>query len=610
MRVNLLQDSVRTGRGEQGTILLMMMIVLSTLLLIAGLAVDAGNLYRARINLQNAVDAASLAGIGYTVDLGKFELDQQVIAFKGRRWSNRAMRDQYVADFLTPRTNEVAYTVMDEAGFPHKPGGRYQVEITNSFNSPDLGVASERAYAYNVIARRRIDFFLIDLIPGVNDSGSLVIEASATAERKVATIVTYIDVSDSMNCPATGSCDCLMVPGNGPCPAGGATKMDGLVDAMIEFGLMFDPARDRLYAVPFNARSTVFSLRDYVENNPILGDIEDLTEAQVRTIMNSLRGVFNPKSSTNLCDALMRGRKRLADDSLLDDRNVNHVIFSDGAPTAGRFLFARPKDTLPAWDISYGGVYDYSHYAVQWRDAANPGTFNYGPSILMQTDLLGMNLDDAHPPAPGSGEDDLGRPSAAGWASCSVKTNAEPLREVGSAAEKATVSNQVFNPCLHSLASHLPGESGKIYGGNYNPGGGKTFANFQDMYYNCAIALTDQFRAQNHVVHAIGLGQSATYPRTGNTLNDPYQVATDTSLRHDIFNSRLAADALRAAEPEELPAGVPVQPYPEFSYDGYDGYSQFAGGKNTGTYYPTPDTAQLRLLFKQIAQQILMRLSE
>ena len=102
----------RQFNHEAGAVLLLMAGLLVVLLLIVGLAVDSGNLYRAQIALQNAADAASLAGIGYTTTKGKFELDRLVIASAGH-WNNRQERDKKVEQFLKTKTDEVVYSVLN-----------------------------------------------------------------------------------------------------------------------------------------------------------------------------------------------------------------------------------------------------------------------------------------------------------------------------------------------------------------------------------------------------------------------------------------------------------------------------------------------------------------
>ena len=137
-----------------------------------------------------------------------------------------------------------------------------------------------------------------------------------------------------------------------------------------------------------------------------------------------------------------------------------------------------------------------------------PGSFPaasfFGPSPLVQTDLLAMNMEGAEPPAAGSGKDDKGLVSAAGWAACGVPDPAKPLRPVHDATSLASAANGVFDSCLNDFSADVGG--GTAYGSNYKATGGtKKFTDWQEQYYNCAIALTDQARTEEATVHVIGL---------------------------------------------------------------------------------------------------------
>ncbi len=620
----------KESTSERGAAIVVFALTLTVILLFCGLALDTGNLYRAHIALQNAADAASLSGVGYTARRGKFELDDEVIAKYGI-WANNDQRDQKVTQLLEPKTNEVARAVMTQAGFPHMPSSSFQISAVGEFTTLDPTVNPDVVYEYRVTVTRNIDFLIMDLIPLIGRNFQD-LRAVAKTERKVANVMAYLDVSDSMNCPASGSCDCMTTPNMGPCAT--PTKMDELIDAVKTFVKKFDPGRDRLYMVPFNVRGVSYNMEEAAALENYTGPLDELTEQKVDAIIEKMKLLFSPEGSTNICDALMRGRERLERDGLLPGTEMSHVLFTDGAPTAGRFLLSNPKAALPAWSrTGSGGTHDYLHYSVEWREVDDPDVVRYGPGVLIQTDLLRMNWDDPFPPADGSGETDGGAPSAALTPPCSKAVGASPapLRPVssdtvGDPEHVAQVAEDVLSPCLNNFGAHLPGDSSRVYGTVYGldtgAPGSKSFTNWQEQYYNCAIQLTDQFR-QEGIVYVIGLGTAAQFVTDGDgdgtdgdgTLIDAYQNSADVSKRHDIFNTRLADDQNRALARPQLPSYIAnTQPYPEWGYDGYQDFDALERNLDTagkqGTYLATPDPSELRLLFENIAQRILLRMTE
>lgn len=616
-------------REQRGVVLIMMAGVLVVLLLIIGLAVDAGNLYRARLALQNAADSAAIAGVGYTVRLGRFELDREVKQEQGA-WTigDSAQRDAKITAHINPKAEEVAQAVMGRSGYPHVSGGSYEVSLRGAFTSPAPLALTGDVYRYQTEVTRRIDLLLLDLIPGTNAAGFKQLTARATAQRRIGYIVVFIDVSDSMNCPATGSCDCILVPDSDPCT--GLTKMDELVSALKVFAKMFDPGRDKLYVVPFNIRGKAYSLEDLKAGAGITGNLEELDEAKIDLIIEYASALHSPSGSTNLCDALTRGQVLLRTDTLPNgrsiwgNRDISYVIFSDGAPTAGRFFFDDVKrdstgvSILPIWQpIPGAGAYDYTVYSVQWKDSSDPSSTDVilGPSVLVQTDLLGMNFDEAKPPTPGSGSDDAGNPSAAGWAACSETTTGtnKPLREVASDTELARVAREVFSPCLRSLSARVPYEWWSSYGRNYRrrwgwgtgPGVGrwKKFRDWQEQYFNCAIEMTDQFRRNRGTVYTVGLGNPAEFIDSSGVPLNAYQNSQDVASRHDVFNARLANDDIEAIE---------LNTYPDWNYDGYETFETSAANGRQGIYLALDEgqSDELKEVFRAIANTILLRLSQ
>lgn len=611
---------------ESGAVLITAAGGLIGLLILIALALDAGNLYRARIALQNAADAAALSGIGHTTQLGKFTLENDEHA-NIQAGDSAEAKGRKITEYLEPRALAVARAVMGRSGYPHDPDADREVTFAvDEFLTPEGSATT--VYSYRVAVQRRVDFLLFDKIPGVNTEGFLDLSATATSTRKVANVMVFLDISDSMNCPVSSDCLCMRVASEGPCE--GPFKIDALTEAVKVFLKMFDPARDRIYFVPFNIRGAVFTLQDYIDAveggtvGPPLPPVEELREEDIDLLLDLAKlTVNNPESSTNICDAFMRGRQRLEADRIFNSQDVSYLLFTDGAPTAGRFLFSPASingGALPEWDLGAGGVYDYTSYTVAWVEETEDGMIErYGPSPLVQTNLLTSNFAGPEPPAEGSGQNDDGTPSAAGWAMCSVNSAAQPLRPVSELTPVNVVARDVFAPCLRNLGSHIPGEPDQVYGDEYDDGtggggGARQFHDYAEMYYNCAIQLSDHLRANRGIVHVIGLGEPAEMRVTGTgespIIADPYQGVEDMHRRHDIFNARLAADDLYSIESPQLPEGVPPQPYPEWTYEGYEEFADIIDENNQGTYKATPNAAELRLLFEEMAQIILHRLVE
>src|SRR5262245_21447664 len=60
----------RFSKDSAGTVLPFFAITVAVLVIVAALAIDAGLLYRSKLQLQRAADAGSIAGLGYRALLG------------------------------------------------------------------------------------------------------------------------------------------------------------------------------------------------------------------------------------------------------------------------------------------------------------------------------------------------------------------------------------------------------------------------------------------------------------------------------------------------------------------------------------------------------------
>ncbi|MCB0325162.1 MAG: hypothetical protein KDD69_16370, partial [Bdellovibrionales bacterium] len=325
-------------RNERGAVIPLAVFLIVTLLALAGLAVDAGNLYRAQIQLQKAADAGALAGIGASIIRSDAPGDPELLK-----------------DFIETRATEVACENLRLFGYPcDDPDTVVSADY-------DLGTAE-----LTVTTDADIFFFLMGLVPfeiiGAESAGdSRTIEARAAVRRQTATVALVLDLSSSMACPSTGPCACLSPSRTQTCAEeatalGTTLKVEELKSAVSTFIERFDPARDRITLIPFNIAANV-----EVPLRP------DGALGFTPSDFDVLDGII-PRSNTNVCDGFMTAFQEMSDKGLFGTDDIAYLYFSDGAPTAGRFLLTSPKAGLEGNDPSGFGTHDYLHYSVEWVD--------------------------------------------------------------------------------------------------------------------------------------------------------------------------------------------------------------------------------------------------
>ncbi len=555
-------------REDSGTIIILMTFVFIVLLAMSGLAIDAGNLYRSQQTLQKAADAGALAAIGYSMQLGEAKFNEEVETRFGA--GNEKM-------LLDEKAIEIVLSNLADSGLPQDL--EHPVSIVTEYTSTP---SSNVAFNYSVNVDRPVDFLLMHLVPlpmlGLGATGrGRTLAANAVSQRKIANVALLLDFSDSMACPASGDCLCLTPARTGPCSS--PSKLDRLLDAVVEFLKNFDPNNDKILLVPFNTTARNFTLDELATDPVIQGeDVEEIVE--------NLKLDPGVGGNTNFCDAMMQAYGRMQ--TLAPDQEVSYVLFSDGAPTAGRFLFSSPAGIKP-WDPSGFGAYDYQHYTVQWYDSSG---HRPGPSVLSQTGLLQMEHSGAA--IPGSG-DGVSSPAVADCGPASAPP-------VASIPQTATAADEVFAGCLGDLGFHMPQSAGTEYG--VGGAGDPDFVSWRKQYYHCAVQLSDFLREHRGTVHAIGLGEDTTLGA------DPFQDIDDNSSRKDILMSRIANDYIQGVmRPQQ--AATPWN-HPEFTFSGYSSYDALnsKASPRQGRYLATPDSEELERLFQSIARKILLSLVE
>ena len=584
----------RSGHSERGSIMVLFAIVLVALLLVVGVAVDSGNLYRSQLALQNAADAAAFATINQITTIGYNELERRVDA--------EAIDDQVeiakrFSAYLRPSAEKVLRLNASNAGLKNTDQFPIQIDRVEYLPPGHPETTANAAYAIAVTVRRPIQLYILGALP-FTAAVPTTITARATTERRIANLAMVLDLSGSMSCPETGPCDCLALNGASGCPATGR-RFDALVLAVKEFIQMFQTDRDRIAIVPFDLSARAFTLKQFGEQ---LGVSGTSSEAEIEAIADAIRDIYQPRAATNVCDGLTEALAEL--DRTARNESQSLVLFSDGAPTAGRFLFADSVATPQLDQNNLGfGNYDYINYQIEWLRSpqnipAGQLPFFPGPSFLLNSDTLrGPSLESlsiaienaAEPPRP------TGRPQ------CHDGFLAAPAVE--SASGSATAAQAVFSPCITKLEAHVPGQPNNKYGPT--TAAGNPFRGWQEMYYHCAVELSDVARQRDGIVYAVGVGDAGA-----STGADPYQDINDRYNRKDIFMSRLALD-MQEARKFSVPKGDGTDKIVEFDYPGYDKYESLPPRlleEQAGVYLPAQDTTELRLLFKKIARRVLLRL--
>lgn len=592
---------------ESGAVLILMIFGSIVLLALAGLAIDAGAAYRAQLRTQRASDAAALSGIGYAIQRGQDGIEQDLIAQGSDPTDSEARRIliQTKAD-ETLREN----LAIDD------------LEPQDCQNSRGESFCSE----YDIVNRKitvsaqvDIDLLLLDIVPfgvlGLPDVPStLEVSAIADTERAKANLGVIVDLSGSMACPADPSqdCSCRHPESASSCGSDGSQlRVDKLVDALMVFVTQFDTTVDEISAVPFNMRG--FTLPGGFNDIPQLL-LLDNPEAMTCLLTGQdildcgLSPTDMPGSVTNLCDGLIQSYEDMLFRNVVGNEEISYLVFTDGAPTAGRFLF-NTAPSLPEND-PYGysdgtPVNDYIHYTVEWTESDGSGGINRfnGPSLLVKTQSLEFHHLSPNPPAPVPSDPGRHVPLC------------HQYEFLGQTSEEFAPSSseefcKVFDGCLgpasgpSSLEFSLP-HAGGSYSASAVCDGGDVESrenSWKRMYFDCAVAMSDFMREKRGTFYVVGLGREDT------DYSSPYQNLNETTLRKDVLNARIA-NAPEFAIGRRVAAGEAE--LPEFSYEGYKTYNELNSNASprTGLYLPTPEPNELRDMFRTVAKRIQLRLT-
>ena len=186
----------RSGWGdEDGAVLILGTFLLIVLLALAGLAIDAGNLYKTRIRAQKAADAGALSGIGYTILQRNSFLTNATTPVLQKAW-------------IEERAAEATRVNLLAAGIHAPPGNlgvRAEYEEIPTSGDSDLPTLT-------VTVGADIPLLLMDLVPlhllGLsNVPDEMPVGAVAQVRRARANVSLILDVSSSMGCPEGADTD-------------------------------------------------------------------------------------------------------------------------------------------------------------------------------------------------------------------------------------------------------------------------------------------------------------------------------------------------------------------------------------------------------------------
>ena len=598
------QVTISIRKSEKGAILILFLFLFVALLFLAGLVIDTGNIYRSQLAAQKAADAATLSGMS-------------VLVFNPNLLSSGG------ATAVEARGNQILRENLIIGGFPlpDTPSAEQTPEVTYSYAEND------NPTNLDATVRASTNLFIMNHIPvllGKTPFPNLkTTHGAAKSIREDANIVLMLDTSYSMACPETGECLCQTAfRGSVVCDNGRLIKLKNAAKLFVK---LFDPTRDRIALIAFGTSAeTLVPSNDHPSRGFVLADINAKIDA------------LKAEGNTNICDALFRAYQDMAD-VIGAGEKVNYVLFSDGAPTSGRFLWDQSAiKNLTKPSVSSGlGDYDYQQFSIAYVNDLGDGY--HAPSQLTEWNTLPRN----YVPQ----KDITGTLNTTGQriASCSVLAN--ELSMPATAASMLTNFPSVVSQCfmdkagVGDLVYHMPNIRGTgtaesyIYGkrdglDGTSPSGMDIATRYglewAQLFYDCAVQTSDFLRDENGMLWVIGLGAPACIG------TDPYQNIEDTLQRKDILLSRIAGDLNRARRdpyPDDVwdyftknglcgyssASTKPTANFPDFTKGGTKSFTNISGkqssnGKPDGEYLSTTTANNLEELFRQIAIKIQLRL--
>jgi len=441
-----------------------------------------------------------------------------------------------------------------------------------------------------------VRLLLMNLVPfdilglGRGPSSSTVrLQASARPQR--VNISLLLDSSASMKCPSQlDDCSCRLTPGG--C-AGLRLKIDDLRDAVDMFTKRYNPNRDRISVITFNSLAQM---------NLGMQQASGFAPGSLSAAVDALSEA-NSRGDTNICDAFIQDfteRKRLADLQLgaglpsavlNSDAEINEVVlFSDGAPTAGRFCFA-PFAAQCQNDRSQ----DLCLFAIKLAVGSGPALETVSPPLSCAA-LANRPIDIGAMSYPVGTADLGGNPGAR--AACAT---------FGSGG---TALSQMMAGCAADLSFVVPTEQGSTL----SP---MPLDNWRDQFAHCPIVWSDLLRKNKVTINAIGLGMPPNLLAIGPPPAGQINPSGQDDYRQDHLLSRMTGDqGWYRGEPRT----VWPPNYPPFNYLSPQTMSLFSELDDTslplqyreyrGVYYAAQSTADLPAMFRLLGLHIGSKLTQ
>ena len=373
-----------------------------------------------------------------------------------------------------------------------------------------------------------------------------------------------------------------------PCnPLASDSKLTNLITSIHEFLKFFKTNRDIISIIPFNLSSTVFkSLKtkyiasDLTYWNPTSGGI-------INAIQSGSDARIKLGEWTNPSDALVAA---FQDNNYSQTGNVagatptrdtHYILFTDGAPTAGRFSFTNSSaatnaalqthsyldnnssiqtvNGLSTTPINDNIIFSIANpaRAVRIPDANDPTQVAYG----IRTQI--WSISKLYAPMPFSVDGSnlfygLNYSSLGAIAKrrevCSDRTTPAGLISDGSIENYCGCFNNVLNkdtcsrvfnyknfPTANTIRYQNATEPivGEYAYADLTPAGSTSLSlenSYIKDFYNITISYADHIRANKGIIYTIGLGPTASSP----TIDPQYQDYTNPYTRKDYFMSRVA----------------------------------------------------------------------
>ena len=567
----------------RGAILVLFALMAAAIFAVVGLALDAGNLYNARLSTQLAADAAAISGMGVRISMN---LAPGAIA-EAERSARETARVNMISNMIGP----------------------------SWFNfTPDDNTGDVRASLQNGVMRvsvsANVPLYLMGGLPGIS-TNRWNVTSYAEAQLNPANVSLVLDTSDSMACPTVppnAGVACPCVPN---CPQGinSGAKIQALRRAVQNFITFFDPGNDALNLVAFgHAAEVLVPFRG--------GGVMQYSPADFARALNP--ATFTAQGATNTFDGLFSAYWDARVNQHLND--IHYVYFSDGAPTAGRFFIDRrsiksshrsrtsvKNNQLvgsPSW-----ADYDYLDWGVvditQDADGNNlpvrvPGTLYKTPPKRSgggnRGGTGGYNYWDSRQFAGVDPPSGLRMPST-------YRSINEPWRAFrGSQNVLRSMTVRMPDNSIRRLGRGALWDGNSFVWGNWIPEQDHMW-----IYADLGTHMADFVRAQGGRVYAIGFGPGAgTFDSPAGVscdgqngaihCGDPYQDVSQPHLRKDIYARRFVNSVCGWHDPPFFGSGIlPIQ----VTLENQDAH---------GTYYSTSNEEQLRGMFEKIAIKIKMRM--